>query len=200
MTNKWIMAAMAGAVSLAFAPAAFAQAPVKIAYVNSQRILAEAPGRAQAESTYNREVTAARAQLQRMDDSLKTMVASYEKDAPALDSVRRDARGKAIRDREAEFSQRAQDLNNQMQQRQADLAKPLLDEVTQVLKDLRKQNGYAMIFDVGSNPSSVVAADESLDITDLVLARLKQLGPPKAGVTGPVGPTQKPAGISGQRP
>lgn len=201
--TSWTRAALVAAMAtLVAAPTAFAQAPVKIAYVNSQKILAQAPGRAEAEATYDREVGSARSQLQRMDDSLKAMVAAFDKEAPALDSARRDARGKSIRDREAEYSQRAQALNEQMQQRQAELAKPMLDQVSQVLDQMRAQGGYSLILDVGTQPSVVVSADKSLDITDQVLARLKQLGAPKASsIQGaPLGPTQKPAGVSRPRP
>lgn len=184
------------------APAAFAQAPLKIAYVNSQEILAQAPGRAEAEATYDREVGSARSQLQQMDDSLKAMVAAFDKEAPALDSARREARGNSIRARETEYSQRAQALNQQMQQRQAELAKPMLDQVSQVLDQIRTQGGYAMILDVGTQPSVVVSADKSLDITQQVLARLKQLGPPKGApaTATPTGPTQRPAGVSRPKP
>lgn len=205
--SKWMHAAMFAAATLAFAPSAFAQsAPVKLAYINSQKILAEAPGRAEAEATYNKEMATARAQLQQMDDSLKGMVSSYEKDAPGLDSVRKEARGKTIRDTEAAFTQRAQDLNNQMQQRQADLARPLMDQVSQVLDQVRTQGGYTMIFDVGAQGSALVSADKSLDLTDTVLAKLKALGPPKAGASTtatpakPVGPAQKPAGVTRPKP
>ncbi|MDQ2889332.1 MAG: OmpH family outer membrane protein [Gemmatimonadota bacterium] len=204
--SKWMHSALFAAASLAMATTAFAQAPVKIAYINSQKILAEAPGRAEAEATYNTEMATARTQLQRMDDSLKAMVASYEKEAPALDSARREVRGKTIRDTEAAFSQRASALNNQMQQRQADLARPLMDQVSHVLDEVRTSGGYAMIFDVGAQNSSLVSADKSLDITDTILARLKVLGPPKAAAsttppaTRQVGPATKPAGVTRPKP
>ncbi len=206
--SKWMHSAMFAAATLAMAPAAFAQAtPVKLAYINSQKILAEAPGRAAAESTYNKEMATARVQIQQMDDSLKAMVAAYDKDAPSLDSARRDVRGAAIRNTENEFTQRATQLNNQMQQRQADLARPLMDQVTQVLDEVRTQGGYTMIFDVGAQGSALVSADKSLDLTDAVLAKLKALGPPKAGAptTTPappkkVGPAQKPAGVTRPKP
>ena len=207
--SKWMHSAMFAAATLALAPSAFAQAPVKLAYINSQKILAEAPGRAEAEATYNKEMATARAQLQQMDDSLKGMVATYEKEAPGLDSVRKEARGKTIRDTEAAFTQRAQDLNNQMQQRQADLARPLMDQVSQVLDQVRASGGYTMIFDVGAQGRALVSADKSLDLTDMVLAKLKALGPPKATSatpsttttpTKPVGPAQKPAGVTRPKP
>ena len=183
---------------------------VKLAYINSAKILAEAPGRATAESTYNKEMTTARVQIQQMDDSLKAMVAAYDKDAPGLDSARREVRGATIRTTESEFTARATALNNQMQQRQADLARPLMDQVTQVLDEVRVKGGYTMIFDVGAQGSALVSADKSLDVTDEVLARLKALGPPKAGAASPpastrpttkkVGPEQKPAGVTRPKP
>lgn len=196
MTTLFRTAVAAVFASLVAAPAASAQAPLRLAYINSQKLLAEAPGRAEAEATYDREMGAARAQLQRMDDSLKTMVAQFEKQAPALDSARRAARGQAIQAKEQEYSQRAQALNQQMQARQAQLARPLMQQVSQVLDQMRRQGGYAMIFDVGVPGTPVVSADSTLDITDRVLARLKQLGPPRATApAAPRGPTQQPAGI-----
>jgi outer membrane protein len=207
MMSKWMHSAIFAAATLAIASPAFAQAPVKLAYINSQQILAEAPGRAEAEATYNKEVTAAQTEIQQMDDSLKGMMAAFDKDAPTLDSARRDARGKTIRDTEDRFKQRATALDAQMRQRQADLARPLMDQVTKVLDEVRVQGGYTMIFDVGAQGSALVSADKGLDITNMVLARLKAMGPPKATTsTAPAttaprpGPAQKPAGVTRPKP
>lgn len=201
--SKWMQSAMFAAATLAMTPSLFAQAP-KLGYINSQKILAEAPGRAAAESTYNKEMATARVQIQNMDDSLKAMIAAYDKEAPTLDSARREARGATIRDKENEFQKRASDLNNQMQQRQADLARPLMDQVSKVLDEVRASGGYAMIFDVGAQGSALVSADKSLDLTDQVLAKLKALGPPKATASSEppkkVGPAEKPAGVTRPKP
>jgi outer membrane protein len=209
MMSKWMHSAMFAAATLAMAPSMFAQAtPVKLAYINSDKILAEAPGRAEAESTYNKEMATARVQIQHMDDSLKAMIATYDKEAPALDSAHREARGTTIRTTETEFQQRATQLNSQMQQRQAELARPLMDQMTQVLDQMRVAGGYTMIFDVGAQGSALVSADKTLDLTDQVLAKLKALGPPKAAtsttpapaVPKKVGPAQKPAGVTRPKP
>jgi len=176
-------------------PAAFAQS-TKIAYINSQKIMAEAPGRSEAEATYDNEMKGVRAQLQKMDDSLKSLVEAYQKEAPKLDSATRVRRETALRATEDDMSKHAQELNQQMQQRQVELARPLLEQVSKVLDQMREEGHYAMIFDVGSQASVVVSADKSLEITDQVLARLKQLGPPKGSTSPTTGPTQKPSGIS----
>jgi outer membrane protein len=205
MKNSIQFAAIAAFASLLVAPAVFAQSTPKFAYINSQKIMQEAPGRAEAEATYDKEMGQARAQYQKMDDSLKTLMSSFEKDAPTLDSTQQAARAQVIRDRQTEFQKTAQDLQEHMQNRQAELIRPLMEQVSKVLDEIRARDHYAMIFDVGAQGSPVVSADSSLDITDQVVARLKQLGPPKASASSsatpsssptPSGPTRKPAGIS----
>ena len=54
-----------------------AQATPKIAYVDSKVILSRAPGRQAAEDTFNKEMEASRIQVEKMGDSLKTLIADY---------------------------------------------------------------------------------------------------------------------------
>jgi len=167
-------------------------APTKIGYINSAVILQNAPGRAEAEAQFDREVGVYRQQIQRMDDSLKTMMAAFDRDAPKLDSATRDARGTTIRQREAEYQTRARGLDSTMQARQAELVKPIMQRVQTVIEAIRAEDGYAVILDVGSQVSVVVAADKKLDLTDRVLARLKTQGtPPATSSTVP-----QPAGVT----
>jgi outer membrane protein len=188
------------ATSLIVAGTAAAQAPqgtatpAKIAYINSAQLLREAPGRAEAEAQFDREVGVYRQQIQRMDDSLKTLVAAFDRDAPKMDSVAREARRTSIGQRETEYQTRARGLDSTMQVRQAQLVKPIMERVQSVIETIRTEEGYSMIFDVGSQTSVVVAADKKLDLTDRVLARLKSQGiPPAAPASGAV---TQPAGVT----
>ena len=169
-------------------------APAKIAYINSALLLQQAPGRAEAEAQFDREVGAYRQQIQRMDDSLKTLVAAFDRDAAKMDSVAREARRTSIGQREAEYQSRARGLDSTMQVRQAQLVKPIMERVQAVIETIRTEDGYSMIFDVGAQTSVVVAADKKLDLTDRVLARLKSQGiPPAAPASGTV---PQPAGVT----
>ena len=156
--------------SLIVAGAAAAQAPTaapaKIAYINSAQLLREAPGRAEAE-------------------------AQFERDAPKLDSSARETRRKSVGQREVEYQTRARGLDSTMQARQAQLVKPIMERVQSVIESIRTEDGYAMIFDVGSQTSVVVAADKKLDLTERVLARLKSQ--PATPATGAV---PQPAGVT----
>src|SRR5436305_5662234 len=164
----------------------------KIGYINSQAILAQAPGRAEAEAQFEREVGVYRQQIQRMDDSLKTLMATFDRDAPKLDSATRESRRISIGQREAEYQGRARGLDSTMQARQAQLVKPIMERVQTVIETIRAEDGYAVILDVGAQVSLVVAADKRLDLTDRVLARLRAQGPaPTASSTVP-----QPAGVT----
>jgi len=179
-------------VGIAGAQGASSPNPTKIGYINSAVILQQAPGRAEAEAQFDKEVGVYRQQIQRMDDSLKTMMAAFDRDAPKLDSATRQSRRTTIGQREIEYQGRARGLDSTMQARQAQLVKPIMERVQSVIETIRAEDGYAVILDVGSQVSVVVAADKKLDLTARVLARLKSQSP--APVTSTTVP--KPAGVT----
>ncbi|MFL5502149.1 MAG: OmpH family outer membrane protein [Gemmatimonadaceae bacterium] len=185
LTTSLMFAGIAGAQNTA-------ASPTKIGYINSAVILQQAPGRAEAEAQFDREVGVYRQQIQRMDDSLKTMMATFDRDAPKLDSATRQSRRTTIGQREIEYQGRARGLDSTMQARQAQLVKPIMEKVQAVIETIRAEDGYAVILDVGAQVSVVVAADKSLDLTERVLARLKSASP--APVTSTTVP--KPAGVT----
>ena len=187
-----LFALIAGAATAA---SASAQAP-KLGFINSAAILATAPGRTEAENQFKSEVTAYQAQLQRMSDSLQTMAANFDKESPRLDSGTRATRAKTIQAREADYQNRARSLDLQMQNRQAELIRPLMENLQKVIEQVRAEDNYAMIFDVASQNPVIVAADKNLDITEKVMARVK--AGPKPAAAAPLGSalTPKPTGVT----
>jgi len=188
LATSLILVGMAGAQG-----SSAAATPSKIGYINSAVILQQAPGRAEAEAQFDREVGVYRQQIQRMDDSLKTLMATFDRDAPKLDSVTREARRTSIGQREVEYQNRARGLDSTMQARQAELVKPIMQRVQTVIEAIRAEDGYAVILDVGAQVSVVVAADKKLDLTDRVLARLKTQGTPPVSSSSTV---PQPAGVT----
>src|SRR4051812_49317998 len=100
-----IAALFAGAADVARA-----QGVVKIGFIQSQRLLQEVPGRSEAEEQFKKEASGIQTELQRMEDSLKTMATAYQSEAPKLDSARRVARERALGEIEAAFEARARAL------------------------------------------------------------------------------------------
>lgn len=191
LTRAALLALMVGAASAGTASAQAAAAP-KIGFINSAAILAEAPGRAEAENRFKSEVATYQAQLQRMSDSLQAMANAFDKESGSLDSVTRVTRARTIQDREAAYQARARMLDSTMQTRQAELIRPIMENLQKVIEQVRAEEGYAMIFDVASQTSVIVAADKSLDLTPKVLARVKAAPAPKPAA----GLTPQPTGVT----
>ena len=180
--------------------------PPKIAYIDSKVVLSRAPGRKEAEDTFNKEMEASRAQVQKMGDSLQTMIADYQKAQATLAQNIREQREAAIRKKQEDYQSRAGTLDQQMQQRQMELVKPIMDQIRKVLDDIRQEEGYAFILDAGSEAGVIVAADRNLDITEKVIARLKPVtasaSPSAKSDSGkaPAGPRPAPAGVTRPKP
>ena len=81
--------------------------PLKIAFVNTQALMAAAPGRAAAESTLSKEGEGFRTQLQKMQDSVNTLLSDYQKDEPTLTAATKDSRQKAIQSLETDLQAQA---------------------------------------------------------------------------------------------
>lgn len=186
-------ALLLGAPSLASA-----QTAQKFAYVNSQALLQQAPGAGEAQLTLQKELETMRAQATKLQDSLKALDDAFKKEEVSLSPTAKEARLKALNEKQTEFQDRIQKMQDQAQQREGELMQPVLDNVRKVLDDVRMEGGYSFIFDVAAG-SFIVSADKNLDITDRVLAKLR-LSAPKAAAKPTTGPTTAPAGLSTKKP
>jgi len=166
----------------------------RMAFVNTNVLLDNAPGKTQAESTYARETRAYGDQLKKMSDSLNAMFTSYQKQEPTLTATQKETRQKALRDLQQQLQDKQQQLTQQAQQRQTELMAPIMEQVKKVLDDIRTEDGYSMI--MTGDPQLILSYDKNLDITDRVVARLKTIAamPTKVGapVSAPAGVTRKP--------
>lgn len=184
-----------------FAGGAAAQAAPKFAFINSQRLLAEAPGRAEAEQSFQKELQGYQAEVKRMGDSLRTMISTYEQSAATLSPAAKEERQKTIRGKEQEYQQRTNAIDQKAAARQEELTRPILDRIQKAIEAERSEGGYAMIFDAGSQAGVLVAADKTLDLTEKVLGRLKTMQAVAApAATRPAGPAATPAGATRPKP
>lgn len=158
---------LAGAIA---APLA-AQGPQKFAYVDTRRVIAEAPGAAEAQATFEQEIEAFQTELTGLESELQSMFDDYERQQVTLSPEARRERQDAIRSKQNEYQQRVQQMEMRAAQRQTELVEPIMERIQAVLSEIQRSEGYAFIFDAAAG--AVVAADPSLDLTDQVLSRLR---------------------------
>ena len=183
------------------APAARAQGQgpqgqaLKLAFINSQLILANTPGRAEAESTFSRELPAYQAQVQALQATLDSAVADYNRAALVLSPTAKAQREQQIRDLETRTRTQVNDLQQRAAAREQQLTAPIMARVTAVIEGIRAEFNYSMIFDASAQNGGLVSADRTLDISQLVIQRLQAgsagappLAPAPADTTKPVQP------------
>ena len=181
---------------------ASAQAPIKIAFVNSQALMEAAPGRAAATDLLTKEGQGYQTQLQKMQDSINALLTKYQKDEPTLSAAAKDTKQKAIQALETEFQAQQLKFQKQFDDRTKEVMAPITDQVKKVIDDIRIEDGYAIILDNAPGAGNIVSADKNLDITDRVVSRLRAT--PAAKISAPTaakpGAPASPAGVTGRPP
>jgi outer membrane protein len=160
--------------------------PLRIAYINSQVILANTPGRAAAESLFAREMVQWRGEVQRLQQQLDSAVAEYSRTSVVMSPTAKTAKEAELRQLEQRARQRAAELDQQSQTREQELTAPIMQRVTAVIEGIRAEFNYSLIFDAAAQGSALVTADRTLDISPLVIQRLQAgAGAPPQGAVQP---------------
>lgn len=154
--------------------------PLKLAYIDSRLILANTPGRAEAESTFTREYAVMQVEVQRMQQQLDSSIQEYNRTSLVLSPAAKQQRESDIRQMEQRTRQRAAELEQRAGQREQELTAPIMRRVNAVIEGIRAEFNYSMIFDAAAQGGSLVTADRSLDISPLVIRRLQASGPAPA--------------------
>ena len=147
--------------------------PLRIAYINSQVILANTPGRSDAESTFVREMAQWRLEVQRLQQQLDSAVAEYNRTSPVMSPAAKTAKEGELRQLEQRARQRAAELDQQSQTREQELTAPIMRRVNAVIEGIRAEFNYSLIFDAAAQGGGLVTADQALDISPLVIQRLQ---------------------------
>lgn len=169
--------ALAAFVLLGAATAAEAQTP-KLGYIDSQAILAQAPGAQEAQQAFEREMDRFRGEMQRLGEEMQRLIAQYQAQERNLTAEAREARQAEIRRKEFEYEQRLEEIDAEAAEKRQALVAPILEAMSKAIEELRTEGSYAIIFDAAAG--AIIAADPELDLTPEILRRLRAA----AGVGG----------------
>jgi outer membrane protein len=167
--------AAVGLMVVAAPLAAQAQAPTRIGYIDTRRVIQEAPGAVAARDTLSREMQAVQAEMQAMDDSLRSMVANYQQRALVMSDEAKQRQEQQLMQARDGFQARADSLQQHAGQRQQQLMEPIMTHIERIIGEVRQAQGFAIVFDLAAD--AIVSADPALDLTDMVIARLRAAGP-----------------------
>jgi outer membrane protein len=174
-------------------PLAAQDAQQRIAFVDTRKILDQAPGRPEAEAVLQKEYTSLQDQLKKMNDAIVKSFGDYQSLPATTPQAEKDRRLKTVQDKQTEMQAKQQEFDTQLTTHREELLQPILDQIKIVLEDLRVEGKWTFIFDVGQG-ASIVAADKNLDLSDRAIAKLRTMPKPVIATGKADTAAKKPAG------
>ncbi len=158
--------------------AAAGNAQVKIAHINSEAVMQALPEAADAQKSLDALVAQWEAELQKMQADWKRRFDEYDKRKLILTDQARAEQERELREldqRIVDYRNKKFGQNGELFQKQNEVMKPLQNKMFKVLEELAKEEGYDYIFD-RSGEVLLLFANDKLDLTDRVIARMKSFG------------------------
>lgn len=144
---------------------------LKIAYINSQEILVNAPGAEEAQAQFDQEMAGYQAEITQLETELSNMETSLQQQQLTLSPEAKANREQQLQAKFQEYQQRSSQLQEVANQRRAALIQPVMDNITAVIEQMREEGAYSLILDAAAG--SIVSADPALDLTQEVITRLQ---------------------------
>lgn len=190
--KKVAVVALGVVLATVFALTGIVQAQgLKVAYVNFQSF-AEKSKRYQAQQKKLAKLLALKqGELEKKKEQLITLQEDLKKQGPMLKEETRNARLKEIGIKEMELKLSEKQAQTFLQNEQREAMELMRRDIRKIIGDVRKQRHFTLIFDA----VALLGADESLDITDLVVRAYDASSPagPKPAARPPARQPKAPA-------
>lgn len=170
MKNFSIILVIAGLFTFSYNT--YAQTVLKLGHVDINQILSSLPQRDSAAAIMAKETKEIQKAFEDMSAEYNKLFDDYEKAAPALTEVVRKAKEADLLDKQKRLEEFQQSATAKLDQRNAELVKPILDKILKAIDKVAAENGFTYILDV-SKGSVVYTSKDSQNINPLVLRILK---------------------------
>lgn len=161
------------AFALLFSVASYAAEGTKIVYVDMQKAIQGTKEGAKAKKELESEYNAKKKKLQGTEEKLKKMQEDLEKKAMVLSDEVRTKKQQEFQEEMFAYQKLVGQSQQEIQKREGDLTKPILDKMLKVIEQLAKDKGYDMILEKGQS-NVIVWAKKDSEITDAVIAAFEK--------------------------
>lgn len=155
---------------LALGGSAMAQKNTKIGHINSNDLMQIMPGRDSAQTVLQGEVAELEETLKSMQAEAEKRYNDYVANQAGWTELIRQTKQREIQDMAARIEEFQQSAQKQLQDREAELLKPIIDRAKKAIADVAKEGGYTYIFDAGT--AAILYDEGGDDIMPLVKKKL----------------------------
>ena len=153
---------------------AYAIDPMRAGFVDIARIM-EATGMTKAsEAEAKQVVMEARSRLEAEQQAIVKMQEDYKRDEAIMSESQRSSQQQAIQSRMQAYQQMGLDLQQEINLKKIQYAEKALQPVQKIITDIAGKEGLNAVFE--RSDSALLFVDDSMDLTDRVIERLKAGG------------------------
>jgi outer membrane protein len=163
---KLSLATMAAALAVAGAAVGAQAQELKIGYVNSDRVLRDAPPAKAAQAKLEAEFSKREKDLNDLANRLKAASDRLDKDAPTLAEAERTRRQRELVDQDRELQRRRREFQEDLSQRKNEELATVVERTNRVIKQIFETEKYDLIL------QEAVFWSPKVDITDKVIKAL----------------------------
>ena len=148
----------------------------KIGYVDSMKLRTEFGEFADAQAEFDKDVKAWQEEIAEMEHVIDSLKQDLEKTSLLLSDTKKKEKEENLESKELKYQRLTNDIfgpGGRAEKRNAELTKPILDKINQVLEKIATEENFIMIFD--SVNGNIAYAKENLDLTNQVLEELNKL-------------------------
>ncbi|MDO9577288.1 MAG: OmpH family outer membrane protein [Candidatus Cloacimonadales bacterium] len=157
---------------LIIATAIFAETD-KMAYIDTDRIMAESPETQEAQTILLNERQKWEQEIGEMDTEIQQLYTDYDSKKMILTASGKQEAETKITDLQQKRQAKVEEIfgeNGKFAQKQAELLEPILNKLKAVIEKVAVENNFSIIFDAASG--GLLYAKPNMDITDLVIEEM----------------------------
>jgi outer membrane protein len=173
LNTKFLQTLSAAAISIAALGAAPASAQeLKLAYVNSERVLREAAPAKAAQAKLETEFSRRDKDLNDQGAKLKAAADKLDKDGPTLSEAEKTRRQRELIEQDRDLQRKRREFQEDLNQRKNEELASIVERANKVIKQIFETEKYDVIL----QDQSVVMASPRVDITEKVIRALNAQG------------------------
>ncbi len=158
------------AVALFISGIGFAQSPLKIGYINSNKLMGTMPEADSAQTHVKIYAAGLQKQMQSMALEYQSKVRDYQSNVGTMSDLIRQTKEKEISDLQQRIQAFQASADKDVQKKQQELFQPIITKVKNAIDAVGKENGYTYILDVSQGV--VLYYGNGDNITPLVKKKL----------------------------
>ena len=152
-----------------FTTASFAAEGFHLGLVDLQKALQNVEAGKNAKKSLEKEVTSKRTELEKRQGELQKEAEGFEKKSALLNEAAKSKKQQELQKKFMDLQKEAAESQMDLQKRERELTKPIIDELRAVIEGIGKEKGLTLILE--KNEGAVLFAQGGEDLTEQVIEK-----------------------------